>query len=160
MPKKQKDWQQPKTVTNTSNSDSKYSTKNDAFLNRIKNMSMESATNMRLLEMNITKDRPENTRDKVSKPDTSSKKINKEETTKQKVITSGNARVLGSEGGTTPFEKSSEKLKKIHEVEDRLNLQRSDFSGRNKIFKRSAYHVAIAYHIYLRKLAEKGPITG
>jgi hypothetical protein len=29
----------------------------------------------------------------------------------------------------------------------------------SKIFKRSAYHVAIAYHIYLKKLKEKG-ITG
>lgn len=26
----------------------------------------------------------------------------------------------------------------------------------NKIFKRSAYHVAIAYHIYIKKMREKG----
>lgn len=30
----------------------------------------------------------------------------------------------------------------------------------NKIFKRSAYHVAIAYHIYLKKIREKGVIIG
>jgi hypothetical protein len=26
------------------------------------------------------------------------------------------------------------------------------------VFKRAAYHVAICYHIYLKKLREKGPI--
>lgn len=39
-----------------------------------------------------------------------------------------------------------------------MGLQRSDFSSNNKVFKRSAYHVAICYHIYLKKLKEKGPI--
>ena len=51
-------------------------------------------------------------------------------------------------------------MKRIHEVQDKLNLQRSDFKDKNKVFRRSSYHVAIAYHIYLKKLAEKGPITG
>jgi len=51
-------------------------------------------------------------------------------------------------------------MRKMHETEDRLGLQHSDFSSNNKIFKRSAYHVAIAYHIYLRKIREKGPIGG
>lgn len=51
-------------------------------------------------------------------------------------------------------------MKKIHETEDRLGLQRSDFSSNNKIFKRASYHVAIAYHVYLKKLREKGPLGG
>ena len=45
-------------------------------------------------------------------------------------------------------------------MEERLNLQPSDLSATNKIFKRSAYHIAIAYHIYLKKLREKGPLGG
>lgn len=28
----------------------------------------------------------------------------------------------------------------------------------NKIFKRSAYHVAIAYHIYIKKMRRKGAV--
>lgn len=39
-----------------------------------------------------------------------------------------------------------------------MGLQRSDFSSNNKVFKRSAYHVAICYYIYLKKLKDKGPI--
>lgn len=37
-------------------------------------------------------------------------------------------------------------------MEEKLGLPRPDLMA-HKVFKRSAYHVAIAYHIYLKKLS-------
>ena len=58
MPKKPEDYR--RSLNNAPNSDPKYGQKNEAILNKIKNMSLESASNMRLLEMNMTKPKQEN----------------------------------------------------------------------------------------------------
>lgn len=44
---------------NANNSDNQLPQKNEAFLNKIKTMTMQSATNMRLLEMSMVKNKPE-----------------------------------------------------------------------------------------------------
>jgi hypothetical protein len=53
------------------------------------------------------------------------------------------------------FASNKEKQDKASGIAASLNLPKPTLSE-NKIFKRSAYHVAIAYHIYLNKLREKG----
>jgi hypothetical protein len=55
------------------------------------------------------------------------------------------------------FAISKEKQDKVNELTSNLNIPQPTLTE-NKIFKRSAYHVAIAYHIYLNKLREKGTI--
>ena len=41
-----------------------------------------------------------------------------------------------------------------------IKLPEEAFPDKQKLFKRSAYHVAIAYHIYLKNLKEKEGIIG
>jgi hypothetical protein len=55
------------------------------------------------------------------------------------------------------FDANSEKARRVEEIEKNLHIPKPTINE-NKIFKRSAYHVAIAYHIYLKKIREKGVI--
>ena len=50
-----------------------------------------------------------------------------------------------------------ERARRVREVEQRLDLPRADEMN-NKVFKRSSYHVAIAYHIYIKKMSQRGPL--
>jgi hypothetical protein len=53
------------------------------------------------------------------------------------------------------FSYNSERSKAIDELSMALNIPKPSLTE-GKIFKRSAFHVAIAYHIYIKKLKEKG----
>jgi hypothetical protein len=61
------------------------------------------------------------------------------------------------QGQNSFFSVSKEREERANELAAQLNIPRPAIAE-NKIFKRSAFHVAIAYHIYLNKLREKGPI--
>lgn len=45
-------------------------------------------------------------------------------------------------------------------VEKKKDSQQKNVFAEEKLFKRSAYHVAIAYHIYLKNLKERGGVIG
>jgi len=60
-------------------------------------------------------------------------------------------------GQNSFFSVSRERQERANELTAQLNIPKPTIAE-NKIFKRSAFHVAIAYHIYLNKLREKGPI--
>ena len=148
--------------TNAKNSDNQLPQKNEAFLNRIKTITMQSATNMRLLEMSMSKNKPEMNTFQNARPTGNTKSIKKvEETTLGKGMSQPqNGKRQGSEQTKTVgfLSKDKEKARQMNELQQKLGLQKTDFSNSNKIFKRSSYHVAICYHIYLKKLREKGPI--
>ena len=62
-----------------------------------------------------------------------------------------------AQGQSSFFSGSKERQERASELAAQLNIPKPAIAE-NKIFKRSAFHVAIAYHIYLNKLREKGPI--
>lgn len=67
-----------------------------------------------------------------------------------------------SQGQTPPTQKASNDTPKQNVKQAKSQQKRPDIQEKadDKIFKRSAYHVAIAYHIYLKGLYEQGITSG
>jgi hypothetical protein len=67
-----------------------------------------------------------------------------------------------SQGQTPPVQKTASDAPKQNAKQAKSQQKRPDIGEKadEKIFKRSAYHVAIAYHIYLKGLYEQGITSG
>lgn len=84
--------------------------------------------------------------------------FNQQTTPQQPLKSSANL----SQGQTPPAQKSGNDGPKQNAKQQKSQQKRPDMGEKTdeKIFKRSAYHVAIAYHIYLKGLYEQGITSG
>lgn len=127
------------------NSDAAKSQKSDAFLSRIKNMTMESASSMMHLERSLGKGRDADDLAQMSKKLAKFMDENQEKTVE-------NAKV---ECSSFFYSNDKAKLAKMAQLQSKFGIPKSTFSEA-KLFKRSSFHVGIAYHIYFKKMREKG----
>jgi hypothetical protein len=128
-------------------------------------MNNESASKMLSIENNINKNRQmpnDSAKIKLEKLQAANKEMNIANNFKK--ANPMNNHKNDQKSGIFPFQNqhaffaiSKEKQDKVNELTSNLNIPQPTLTE-NKIFKRSAYHVAIAYHIYLNKLREKGTI--
>jgi hypothetical protein len=95
---------------------------------------MESATNMRILEMTLAKTKPDQPRQLPENIASKPARRVEEQTGFRQGSQQQNGRSTPSEASKNGFFcKDKEKAGKINEIEEKLGLQKSDFNGNNKI---------------------------